>query len=465
VSAITTRRRIATYDMPRRITPVPFPHAQVVTRLASRQKERILNRSIAVKLSLLLTLLSTSAMAGIVGSGTPSSCTEAALQAQLGIGGTVTFNCGAGAQTIAMPNTLFIGQSNPKTIIDGNDTITLDGAGNTAGMISIAGSSTVLPDVTIRHLTIANGNITTGLNAGGAIQNFGKLTLDTVTLRNSTALGGGAIFQEPCTGCLTPTLTVTHCTFQNNTKSVISMEGGIATISDSTFTGNSASFAGAIDVYSNSTFTVVVTIERCTFDNNTATAGGGAIAVDLLNTGSSVVIANDTFTGNSVTDPSGQGSALYISASPVTINNCTIAGNTAPAGHSAIYFDTFKHVTVMNNTIIASNSGGNCAIADGSLTGGNNLQFGDSTCPGITVANPLLAPLANNGGPTKTMALGAGSPAIDAADTIAAPATDQRGNPRTDGNGDGYVIADIGAFEAPRVGNATAPTRHRAVKK
>jgi len=428
-----------------------------------------LNRSIATKLSLFLiaaAFVSASAMAGIVGSGTPSSCTEAALQAQLAAGGTITFNCGAGQQTIAMPNTMVVGQNDPKTIIDGNDTITLDGSGNTSGMIIIFGSSTALPDITLRHLTIANGNITTGLNAGGAIQNFGKLTLDTVTLRNSTAAGSGAIFQEPCTGCLTPTLTATHCTLANNSHAAISVEGGIANIADSTFTGNTSSIGGAMEIYSNSTFTVVVTVERCTFENNTGVFGGGAIAVELLNTGSSVVIANDTFTGNSATDPSSHGSALYLNATPVTINNCTIAGNTAPAGRGAIYFNTFTPVTAMNNTIIASNNGGNCSVDAGSIfNGSHNLQFGDSTCPGITVANPILAPLASNGGPTKTMALGAGSPAIDAGDSGVAPATDQRGNSRTDGNGDGTVIADIGAFEAPRVGNATAPGRHRAVKK
>ncbi|MBV9067387.1 MAG: hypothetical protein JO093_19705 [Acidobacteria bacterium] len=405
-------------------------------------------------------------MAGIVGSGTPSSCTEVALQSQLAAGGTVTFNCGAGPQTIAMPNTLFISANNPRIIIDGNDTITLDGTGNTSGMIAIFGSSAVLPDVTLRHLTIANGNNASGQNAGGAIQNFGTLTLDTITLRTTTAAGNGAIFQEPCTSCLTPTLTATHCTFQNNTTSVISMEGGIATITDSTFTGNSSRLGAAMEIYSNATFTVVVTVERCTFENNTALFGGGAIAVELLNTGSSVVIANDTFTGNSATNPSSLGSALYLSATPVTINNCTIAGNTAPAGHGAVYFDTFNHVSAMNNTIIASNSGGNCFIASGSIfAGSHNLQFGDSTCPAVPVADPLLGPLTNNGGPTRTMSLGANSPAIDAGDSGVAPATDQRGNPRTDGNGDGTVIADIGAYEAPRVGNATAPGRHRAVKK
>jgi hypothetical protein len=62
--------------------------------------------------------------------------------------------------------------------------------------------------------------------------------------------------------------------------------------------------------------------------------------------------------------------------------------------------------------------------------------------------DPMLAPLANNGGPTRTHALLAGSPAIDKGDNAGAPAADQRGVARPrDGDGNGSLIADIGAFE------------------
>ncbi len=60
----------------------------------------------------------------------------------------------------------------------------------------------------------------------------------------------------------------------------------------------------------------------------------------------------------------------------------------------------------------------------------------------ISFADPKLGPLADNGGPTWTMALLPGSPAIDAGNTSLAPATDQRGLPRPVG-----LAADIGAFE------------------
>lgn len=62
--------------------------------------------------------------------------------------------------------------------------------------------------------------------------------------------------------------------------------------------------------------------------------------------------------------------------------------------------------------------------------------------------NVRLGPLANNGGPTRTHALRAGSPAIDRGSNAGAPATDQRGRARIkDGNGDGRAVTDIGAFE------------------
>jgi len=410
-------------------------------------------------------LFSHIASATVVGSGTPSSCTEAALSAAIPAGGIITFNCGAGQQTIPFSFTLYVGPNNPPLTIEGNDTITFDGNGITTGMIAIFGSDKALPYVAFRHLTITNGNITTGLNAGGAIQNFGTLALDTVTLRSNHSSGAGAIFQEPCTGCLTPSFYATHCLFQNNTTGggAISIQGGIASIEQSTFSGNSSPSDGAIQIYGNSTFQVAVRIDSCTFVNNAATSySGGAISIESLNPGSTVQLVNDTFTGNTV-PASGYGGAIYAAAGPVSITNCTIAGNNGGTAGGAIYFAA-PSIT-MNNTIVASNSGRNCSFDSGStFSGGHNLQFGDSTCTGATVANPLLGPLADNNGSPQTMALGAGSPAIDAADLGFAPLLDQRGFARTDGDFNGSVLPDIGAFETPGGAGAQTGPKRRAVR-
>src|SRR3954447_21964531 len=269
-------------------------------------------------------------------------------------------------------------------------------------MLNIFGSDTALANVTLKHITLTNGNISTGLNAGGTIQNFGNLTLDTVTIMKSHGpSSGAAIFQELCTGCLTASLTVKHSLFQNNAGagggSAISVQGGVAAITDSTFSGNTGSVGGAIALYGNSTFKVIVSIDRSTFIGNSSTFGGGAISVESLNPGSNVTITNDTFTANTATGSTAHGAALYITAGPVTMRNCTIAGNTAAAAGAAAYFDTVNPVTWVSNTIIASNSGGNCSFAAGALiSGATNLQFGDTTCTGMTVANPLLGALASN---------------------------------------------------------------------
>jgi hypothetical protein len=97
------------------------------------------------------------------------------------------------------------------------------------------------------------------------------------------------------------------------------------------------------------------------------------------------------------------------------------------------------------NTLLSQNApGGNCFGPVIDL--GHNLSS-DSTC-GFTAigsmnnTDPKLGPLTNNGGPTLTMALLPGSPAIDAGDTSLAPATDQRGLLRPAG-----LAADIGGFE------------------
>jgi hypothetical protein len=90
-------------------------------------------------------------------------------------------------------------------------------------------------------------------------------------------------------------------------------------------------------------------------------------------------------------------------------------------------------------------------------TGFTNGVNGDQVGTAAAPLDPLLGPLQNNGGPTKTHALLAGSPAIDHGDNSAVdpttqklPTTDQRGagHPRPkDGNGDGLAVVDIGAFE------------------
>src|SRR5215831_274970 len=221
--------------------------------------------------------------AGVVGTGTPASCTQAALSTQIAAGGTVTFDCG-GPATIAINFSLAISASNPTTTIDGAGVITLDGAAMPApqnSMIMVFGSVASVPNITFRNIRLTNGNAATGLNSGGAILNSGVLTLDTVTLDHNHAAFGGAVGQEKCTGCPAASLTVVNSTFANNT----------------------ASTGGAIDLFGNSTFTTSGTITQSTFVGNSAVFSGGAVNASNLQ-GGSVTIANSTFNGNLATGAS-----------------------------------------------------------------------------------------------------------------------------------------------------------------
>jgi predicted outer membrane repeat protein len=281
---------------------------------------------------------------------------------------------------------------------------------------------------------------------------------------------GGAIFQELCAGCIPASLTVTRSASRTAPVAVARRSAwrvDSLLVADSTFSGNTATTAGAIEIYGNSTFSIIITIDRCTFTGNTATFGGGAIAVESLNAGSSVNITNGTFTGNTASGANGQGAAIYIDAAPVTITNCTIAGNTAGTSGGALYFGSRTPVTAVTNTIIASNSGGNCSFAPGgTFAVGHDLQFGDTTCTGMTVAKctpriPRQQRRADTDyGPRRQSRHRWGRHHQRTVDRSARRDPDGRQWRRSH-------RVDIGAFETPAVtsGNGNqASRRHRAVK-
>jgi hypothetical protein len=192
---------------------------------------------------------------------------------------------------------------------------------------------------------------------------------------------------------------------------------------------------------------VPLTLTNTTLSGNRS--GGQAAGLFIGSTaGSSADISNCTFANNSV--PTGNGAAIFDGASPITVTNCTFAGNEADYG-PAIFKGASASITV-KNCIFANNTTQNqysaLACHEPLTDGGGNIQWPeikpsgspDAPCvDGITFADPLLSPLGDNGGPTPTMALGAGSPAIDIA--TGCPAADQRGEPRG-------ASCDSGAFEA-----------------
>jgi hypothetical protein len=168
-------------------------------------------------------------------------------------------------------------------------------------------------------------------------------------------------------------------------------------------------------------------VSNCTLsDNHCADFGGG-----IDNEGGTLAVSNCTLSGNS--GDYGGGIFNHAGSSTLAVSNCTLSGNSATADGGGVYGfvgnDPGIRVTV-NNSIVANNSGGDIS----------NEYTGDHNLTG-TVALGLLA---NNGGPTQTMALPPDSPAIGAGDPTGAPQWDQRG-PGFSRVVNGKI--DIGAFE------------------
>jgi predicted outer membrane repeat protein len=236
---------------------------------------------------------------------------------------------------------------------------------------------------------------------------------------------------------------VSKSTVRGNSSGVAG--GGISavtlTLTDCTISKNSAfSFAGGISAS-------LATLTGCAVSGNSTGLDGGGIYVETVAT-----LANSTISGNTA------GSGGGISASTATLTNCTVAENFAQSGGGLLARGggSFR----VRNTIVALNSAttdpdvfGDFTSDGHNLIGNGNASFthgvnGDIVGTNVNPIDPKLGPLQINGGKTKTMALLAGSRAIDRGDNAAVPATDQRGLPRRkDGNGDGVAIVDIGAFE------------------
>jgi hypothetical protein len=191
-----------------------------------------------------------------------------------------------------------------------------------------------------------------------------------------------------------------------------------------------------------------VNITNSTFAGNVSSgcAGGGA-----LNENGIMNVTNSTFSGNS----GSIGGAISHNGLTLNVTNSTFSNNSGREGINAN-----AGTATLRNTLVVNSVGRNCA---GTITdGGSNLQFGGSTANscGATIPTPAADPLggntlADNGGPTPTIALLVGSAAIDAIPSAnCAVATDQRGIARPQGS-----ACDIGAFELqPQASDATAPT-------
>jgi CSLREA domain-containing protein len=362
------------------------------------------------------------------------------------VSGTDTVGLSAGTYAVTQ-GTLLVAKS--ITIQGaGAGATTISGAGNSGRIMKVTSGSSTITDVTFTAgndsadetictpscLTI-NGtgggaiyndaaltltrvafskNISSGTPTGGAVSNAGTLNLTDVAFTENTVGGfGGGLFQR------FGTLTATGVTFETNGSSSggsgggAFLFGGTASFTNSTFFGNGVAFGrdGGIDNYGAS-----LTLDHATFSGDLR----GSLQTDQGATTS----VRDTILGSGFSD----GSDFA----------CLPAGLSDEGGKTS----TVPITTDLGGNIDQDGVCGHSGNAAAPLAGAGDHANVD----------PRLASLVNNGGPTKTEALMAGSPAIDAAGACGT-ATDQRGVARPFG-----PACDIGAFEAVKIAAPTAET-------
>src|SRR5271166_4292933 len=319
--------------------------------------------------------------------------------------------------------------------------------------------------IKITGLTITGGSAADG----GGIGNAGSLSLVNTTISGNSAVGPPLSSEATLGGGIenSGTLSVTDSTFSGNSASggFLSFEsgGGIGnsgtlSVTDSTFSSNSATSAITPDLSAGGAASGggignsgTLSVTNSTFSGNSATVDGGGGGIGNCGTLSVATVSNSTISGNSATvreENQMEGYGGGIADSGVgSITYVTVADNSAASGGGVAITFGAQSLFDSIDSIFQNTQGGNVSVAAGVFRSlGHNL-FSDD--PGISIAptdrvntNPLLGPLANNGGPTLTQALLPGSPAINAGIPVVGITTDQRGAPRPAGS-----APDIGAFQ------------------
>jgi len=379
-----------------------------------------------------------------------------------------------------------------------NTIIQADAAPDTATYRVLQVASTgnlTLDGVTVRHGHCAGSCATYG-GVGGGILNYGGtliVTDSTLSHNSASGFGGGggianASYRDQTNSFHEAMLTVTGSTLSGNSANG-GEGGGISNsgtliVTDSTLSGNSANGSGG-GIYNHAS---TVSVTDSILSGNTANTWGGGIA----NNSGTVTVTNSTISGNSLTPKSvSGGGGIQNLFGTLTVTNSTISGNSASpsggGGGGGIYSN--RGTLTVTNSILSGNSsttpstsgGGDEVYSRSSIianafnifghSGQNNADafYGftpgasdfNATSDGLTptaLASILDTTLADNGGPTQTHALVAGSPAINFAGACGLDA-DQRGVARPQG------ACDAGAFEnqPPVANNDTYSTNENMV--
>jgi predicted outer membrane repeat protein len=351
-------------------------------------------------------------------------------------GDTIQIAAATYQENLTIPFSLTLkGAKAATTIVDGT---------NTSNVFTVgAGIS-----LTLSNLTIKNG---VGYSGGGGVDNSGTLTVTNSFFYVNTALSGGAILN-------TGKATISKTSFSGNSPYFFGHSASCGAIDNrSTMTITASTFDTN---YANNNFTAggaicnggTLTITGSTFSNNASEGNNGGYGGAIFNYAGTLTVTNSTFSANSATT---SGGAIYSQGGTVQVSNSTFGNNPENIGGGGALSNAGSSILIQNSIVANSANGGNCA---GTITSDGYNLSSDSTCNfssegDLNNENPKLVALHRNGGPTETMALPSGSPALDAGNPAGCRdfsgnllKTDQRGKPRP-GGGE-TTGCDMGAYES-----------------
>lgn len=344
---------------------------------------------------------------------------------------------GKGTYKLSIPETLSDPNDSSAGDLDAVDQLKLTGRSAKLSKVSGQDLTRILHfggsslDYTVRKLTLTRG--AAGDGVGGALVSTntgGRTALKGVVIKKSSAESGGAIAGTARVRISKSTIAGNEAELQGGGIFLPAISGAnpaSAEIVSSTVSGNKASFGGGLsaDGFDAGGFPAkpVAVIQNSTFARNAAeVSGGGAAAIQ----GATITADRSTF-GYNGADVDGQGGGLgggvyQSSSASFTIAASLVAQNTVNG-------DLFDPGAACSGDFTGP------AVVDGGQVG--------CTFTGTSTSDALVGPFGKHGGPTKTIPVLPGSPAIDRAGPASCPPADQRGKARP-GNVD---LCDFGAFE------------------
>jgi len=351
-------------------------------------------------------------------------------------GDTIQIAAATYQENLSIPRNLTLnGVKAATTIIDGTQ----------SGNVFTVGGGISL---TLSNLTIKRG---VGYSGGGGVYNLGTLTVNNSFFYVNQALTGGAILNNG-------TATISNTTFNSNSPYFFGHSASCGAIDNRSAMTITASTFDTNYAQNNSTSGGAIcnggtlTITDSTLSNNSSGGNNAGYGGAIYTYAGTLTVTNSTFTGNAATT---SGGAIYSNGGTVQISNSTFGNNPESIGGGGALSNAGSSVFIKNSIVANSANGGNCA---GPITSNGYNLSSDLTCHfgstgDLNNKNPKLGALHKNGGPTETMALQRGSPALDAGNRSGCRdfsgnlvRTDQRGLPRP-GGGE-TTGCDMGAYES-----------------